>query len=72
MANENEKKDKKPKKNVFKALRGEFKKIVWPTKDTVTRETISVVASTVFLGVIIACMDGLIKMLISFVTTIGA
>ncbi len=68
MANE---KETKPKKHFFKKLKAEFKKIIWPSKDTVRKETTSVILSTAFLGVLIACLDGLIKLGITFLTSIG-
>lgn len=60
----------KAKKNYFKALKAEFKKIVWPGKETVRKETISVVAATVFLGALIAVIDAVIKIGIDFIANI--
>ena len=44
-------------KGYFKDLRGEFKKIVWPDKMTVAKETAAVVSVSVVLGAIIAVVD---------------
>ena len=33
----------KVKKNFFKGLKAEFNKIIWPDKDTLTKETVVVV-----------------------------
>ena len=63
--------EKAQKKNYFKALKAEFKKIVWPSKETVRKETISVAAATVFLGALIAVIDAVIKIGIDFVAGIG-
>ena len=49
------------KKNWFAGLKAEFKKIIWPDKDTLTKETVVVVVSTVILGIVIAALDLIIK-----------
>lgn len=73
MAQKSEKtqKAKAPKKNIFKGLKAEFKKIVWPDRETVRKESIAVVLSTAFLGVLIAVLDAVIKLGIDFVAGIG-
>lgn len=53
--------DKAPKKNYWKGLKAEFKKIVWPTKDTVTRQTAVVLAVSLLLGVLIGVLDMIFK-----------
>ncbi|MDI9241499.1 preprotein translocase subunit SecE [Fusibacillus kribbianus] len=57
----------KKKKSLFKSLKAEFKKIIWPDKKSFTRQTIAVVLTTVFLGAIIALLDLVIKFGINFV-----
>ncbi len=46
---------KKP--SFFKGVSNEFKKIIWPTKETLTRETIAVIFFSIVLGLIIALLD---------------
>ena len=53
--------EKAPKKSFFKGLKAEFNKIIWPDKDTLTKETAVVVVSTVILGIVIAVLDLIIK-----------
>ncbi len=54
--------DKAPKKKSwFKGLKSEFKKIIWPEKKSVARQTTAVVLITAVLGVIIVVMDYLVK-----------
>ena len=53
--------EKAPKKSWFKGLKAEFKKIIWPDKVSVARQTTSVVLITVVLGVIIVVIDYLVK-----------
>ena len=57
-------KAKKPSK--IKGLKAEFKKIIWPDKKTLARQTTAVVAVSVVLGVIIAVMDALLSYGIKF------
>ena len=57
----------KKKKNVFKNLKAEFKKIIWPDRKTVLKETVAVLLTSVFLGAVIALLDLVIKYGINFV-----
>lgn len=59
--------EKAPKTSFFKGLKAEFKKIVWPDQETVTKQTITVVAVSVALGLIIAILDFVIKWGLSFI-----
>ena len=49
------------KKSRLQGLKAEFRRIIWPDKETITKETTAVVVSTVILGIIIALLDLLIK-----------
>jgi len=49
--------EKKQKKSWFKGLNREFKKIIWPDKMTVAKQTAAVVSVSVILGLIIAIVD---------------
>ena len=51
----------KKKSGFFRSLKAEFKKIVWPDKETTVKETTAVVVVTVILGAIIALLDFVIK-----------
>ena len=53
--------EKAPKKSWFKGLKSEFKKIVWPDKKSLARESAAVVASAVALGIIIKVLDVVIN-----------
>ncbi|MEY8354684.1 preprotein translocase subunit SecE [Lachnospiraceae bacterium 54-53] len=55
------------KKSFFKGLKTEFAKVVWPDKETVTKQTIAVVSASVALGLIIAILDFIIKFGLSFI-----
>ena len=59
--------EKPKKKNWFKGLKAEFKKIIWPDKKTLVKETVAVIVCSVLLGGIIAIVDALIKYGIDFI-----
>ena len=45
----------------FKGVKGELKKIIWPTKDALTKQSIAVVVISFVLGVIITLLDTAIQ-----------
>ena len=49
--------EKAPKKSWFKGLKSEFKKISWPDKETLVKESAAVIIITVILGIVIALVD---------------
>ena len=53
--------EKAPKKDFIKGLKSEFKKIIWPDKDTLTKQSVVVVIATIVLGIVIAVLDLIIK-----------
>ena len=59
------------KKSRLQGLKAEFRRIIWPDKETITKETTAVVVSTVILGIIIALLDLLIKTGLNKVFQIG-
>ena len=48
-------------KKVFRNLMSEFNRIVWPSRDSLVKRTIAVLASSVVLGGIIAVIDMIVK-----------
>ena len=58
--------EKKAKKSWFKGLKAEFKKIIWPDKKTLVKQTVAVITCSVILGAIIAVVDALIQYGIDF------
>ena len=63
---ETEKLDKAPKESWFIGLSAEFKKIIWPEKQSLVRQTTAVVAVSVVLGLIIALLDFAIQYGVDF------
>lgn len=53
--------EKSSAKNWFKGLKAEFKKIIWPDKQTLGKQTLAVIIITVVLGLVIALLDLVIK-----------
>ena len=58
--------EKKQKKSWFKGLKAEFKKIIWPDKKTLAKQTVAVTVCSIVLGLIIAIVDALIQYGIDF------
>ena len=56
-----ENKDKAQKKSWFKGLKAEFKKVIWPDKNTLAKQTTAVVSVSVLLGALIAVIDAILK-----------
>lgn len=56
-------------KKFFRDLKGEFKKIIWPTKKTIIRNTTATIAMCVIIGVFVGLFDlglsALIKLMLS-------
>ena len=58
----NEKAPKTPVvKSWFKGLKAEFKKIIWPDKQTLVKKTTATIVVSVCLGALIALIDLLFK-----------
>ena len=54
------------KKSKFTDLKAEFKKIIWPDKASLIKQTTAVVAISVVLGVIISVLDVVIQYGVDF------
>ncbi len=59
--------EKVKKTGWFKGLKAEFKKIIWPDKKTLAKETVAVTVCSLLLGVIIAIIDALLQYGINFI-----
>ena len=62
--------EKAPKKSWFKGLKAEFKKIIWPDKTTVRKETTAVVTVSVLLGLLIALLDIVLRYGVDFLISL--
>ena len=63
---DNAKVEKAPKTSWFDGLKAEFKKISWPTKESLVRQTTAVIAASVVIGLMIAIMDTFIQYGVDF------
>lgn len=58
--------EKAPKKSWFKGLKSEFKKIVWPDRESLMKQTVAVIVVSVALGIIIAIIDYILQFGVKF------
>lgn len=65
---ENAKNESKPKVSFFKGVESEFKKISWPDKNTLLKQSVAVTAVSIVLGCIIALLDMAIQYGVNFLT----
>ena len=56
----------------FKGVKTEFRKVIWPDRETIIKQMIAVVCVTVVAGAVIAVIDFGAQNLINLLTTIGA
>ena len=64
MSDENKEKSKNTDSNdnvvrgIFHTYRSEFRKIVWPSRETLTKHTVTVIIVSLMFGAYIALLDG--------------
>ena len=58
--------EKAKKKSWFKGLKAEFKKIIWPDKKTLVKQTVAVIVCSICLGILIWMVDVVIQYGIDF------
>ena len=58
---ETENKSGAPKESWLDGIKAEFSKIIWPTKQSLVRQTTAVIIVSVILGLIIAMLDTVIQ-----------
>ncbi|MDO5423249.1 MAG: preprotein translocase subunit SecE [Eubacteriales bacterium] len=63
---EDSKAKKAPKKSWFDGLKSEFRKIIWPDKTDLAKQSIAVVVVSVVLGVIITIIDFAVQYGVNF------
>lgn len=62
--------EKAPKTSWVEGLKAEFRKIIWPTKEDLGRQTVAVVVVSVVVGLMIAVMDALIQYGVDFLVNL--
>lgn len=58
--------EKTPKTSWFSGMKTEFKKISWPDRKSVMKQTVAVISVSVVVGLIIALMDWVIQYGVDF------
>lgn len=59
--------EKKSKNGFFKNLKIEFKKIVWPDKNSAARQVALIIVATVILSILVRLLDSAISALIGLI-----
>ena len=54
----------------FKSVKTEFRKITWPKKESLLKQSVAVLCVSVVLGLIITFLDTLIQYGINFITAL--
>lgn len=62
--------EKSKMKAWFKAVRAQFRRIIWPTKEDAARETAVVLVVTIAIGAIIALLDRGLLSLVDLIITL--
>lgn len=62
-----EEKAKAPKPKFFDGVKAEFKKISWPDKESLLKQSVAVVGVSVVIGAIIAVLDMVLRYGIDFI-----
>lgn len=65
MANENE--STSLKRSFFTELKGEFRKIIWPDKKLLGKQSVAVIIAALVIGCIISAIDWLMQIGLSFI-----
>lgn len=64
------KNEKTSKPSFFKGVKAEFKKISWPDKDSLIKQSVAVVCISAVVALIIALLDVAMQYGVSFITSL--
>ena len=64
------KKEKVSKPSFFKGLKAEYKKIIWPDRESPLKQSIAVVCVSLVLGAVIAILDFAMQYGVDFLTSL--
>lgn len=59
---------KEKKTGFFNTVAAEYKKIIWPSKESVFRQSVVVAITSIVIGVVVALFDFLIQYGVNFIT----
>ena len=54
----------------FKAVKAEFKKITWPDKTSLIKQSVAVISVSLVVGVIVTLMDSLIQTVVNILLSL--
>ncbi|MBQ4059541.1 MAG: preprotein translocase subunit SecE [Lachnospiraceae bacterium] len=60
-------KDEAFKRSYFTELKGEFRKIIWPDKKLLGKQSVAVIIAAIVIGCIIAALDWIMQIGLSFI-----
>lgn len=60
--------EKAPRVKFFDGVKAEFKKVIWPDKDTLLKQSVAVVIVSIGMGLIIALIDMIMQYGVNFLT----
>ena len=60
----------KEKSDFFKGVKAEYKKIIWPNREDLIKQTIAVITVSLILGLLIVSMDWIIRYGLEFLQQI--
>lgn len=60
-------KDEAFKRSSFTELKGEFRKIIWPDKKLLGKQSVAVICAAIVIGCIIAALDWIMQIGLSFI-----
>lgn len=60
--------EKAPRVKFFDGVKAEFKKVIWPDKDTLLKQSVAVVIVSIGMGLIIALIDVVMQYGVNFLT----
>ncbi|MDO5020457.1 MAG: preprotein translocase subunit SecE [Lachnospiraceae bacterium] len=67
---ESAKNEKTKKPGFFKGVKAEYKKISWPDKDSLVKQSVAVVCISVVVAAIIAVLDAAMQYGVNFLTSL--
>ncbi|SET10831.1 preprotein translocase subunit SecE [[Clostridium] polysaccharolyticum] len=59
------------KNSFFTGLKAEFHKVIWPSKDTVIKQSTAVVVVSIILGIVISLLDSALSLVMKNILNIG-
>ena len=60
-------KDEAFKRSYFTELKGEFRKIIWPDKKLLGKQSVAVIIAAIVIGCVIAALDWIMQIGLSFI-----